>query len=190
MHRRHAPLAALFAASALFAVSCGEPPRSTPGGAGAGAPSGGHPPMTDSNGSGVTGSIPIAGAGAEQGEPIHLRGEVRVLGDLAVDVPADAALFVNLKVRGGPTMPLLSKKADLASVTTDADGALVVPFELTGEDTMGMGKVLTSAQLDGEFDLEVIFDPTGGLMDKSVQTRSRLPIDGHDLEGLVLTVGG
>lgn len=169
-------------ALSVVVAACGDPPRRAPvGGEAGGAPANATPGA-------ATG--PGQGGAVEQGEPIDLRGEVHVLGELATDVPAEAVVFVSLKARSGPPMPLLSKKADLAGVALRDDGTLVVPFVVTGADTMGMGNELTSAQLTDEYDLEVIFDPTGGLMDKSVQTRARIPIDGHDLDGIVIEVGG
>lgn len=172
MHRTARWSTSLLALTLL--ASCGEPPRRTPvGGAQPTAPS----------------AAPVEGAPV-QGEPVDLRGEIHVVGDLALDVPDGAVVFVSLKAREGPPMPLLARKAELDGAQRREDGALIVPFALTGTDTMGMGGEVTSAQLTDSYDLEVIFDPTGGLTDASAQTRARIPVDGHDLDGLVIEVGG
>ena len=180
--RTLAPLAAL----ALFAVSCGEPPRRTPtGDAGtttapaptAGTPSAGAP----------TGAMPPGhgGAGMVEGEPIDLSGSVRLTGSFSTP-PENATVFVSLKPRG-TQMPLLSKRLDFAGVEPTEDGALVLPFHVTGADAMGTTTVLTSAQLPPEYDLEALFDPTGGLTDPTVLVRRRIELDGHALDGLEIS---
>jgi hypothetical protein len=99
---------------------------------------------------------------------------VRLTGDLAEAV-APAVLFVQIKPRG-QNMPLLARKYDLAdpALPAAADGERRFDFELTHENTM-TGQPL-SAPLVGELDIEALFDPTGGLTDKSVQVRQRQPL--------------
>gem|GEM_PF-5649101 len=184
MHRSARVLAPL-AALALFATSCGEPPRRAPSASGS---SGGGSPHASSD-AGTTGA---AGTATVAAEPIRFAGVVR-LGGAAATPPAEAVVFVSLKPRGG-MMPILSRRIELSDAAQE-EGALVLPFELDGTDAMMTTDTLDTAGLaqlsDAQaFDLEVIYDPTGGLTDKTVQLRQRVEVDAFDIDDVVFEVGG
>lgn len=160
---------------------CDRPPASvsTPGATAApgAATEPAHPGAGDPHG-----SAPGAPAAPLQALQPPYRGLVRLTGDLAA-AGDPAVVFVQVKPRGQP-MPLLARKYELSDpdLPAAADGERAFPFELTHENTM-TGQPL-SAPLVGELDIEALFDPTGGLTDKSVQVRQRQPL----AEGIELVV--
>ncbi|QDU86212.1 hypothetical protein Pla163_33620 [Planctomycetes bacterium Pla163] len=170
-------LVAVVLAPALLS-SCGEPPRRAPAASDA-------PAAATGGGAGGDGT-------AIAGEPIRLAGRVRLLGDLASATPP-AALFINLRASEAlGNFPILSTKVvlDDPGARVDDDGALSLPFVVTGANGMGTSTVLDSSILPADYDLEALYDPTGYLMEDEGKVRSRLAIDGHDLDGLVIEVGG
>lgn len=172
---RSAP-ARLMAALLIPALlcACGDPPRRVP------APAAATPEAAGAEGTAVA------------GEPIRLSGRVRLVGDLAASAPP-AAVYVNLRASEAlGNFPILSVKIELDAPDwrIDDDGALSLPFEVTGANGMGTTTVLDSRVLPADFDLEALFDPTGYLMEDEGKVRGRLAIAGHDLDGLVIEVGG
>lgn len=176
--RALAPLAAL----ALFAVSCGEPPRRTPTEGGAGS----NPTSTTT--AGTTDTKPV-----EDG-PISFTGTVRLMGATA-SAPEGAAVYVNLKPRG-QMMPVLSQRVEVAEAVTQDDGTLLLNFAVDGSHAMMVQETLTTGSLAKlmpgatDFDLEAVYDPTGGLTDPTVRVRQSIPVDGFQLDDLVIEVGG
>jgi hypothetical protein len=159
-------------------TACGEPPRRVPA-------------ATDASPA-ATGGAARADGTTVAGEPIRLAGRVRLLGDLASATPP-AALFINLRASEAlGNFPILSTKVvlDDPGARVDDDGALSLPFVVTGANGMGTSTVLDSSILPADYDLEALYDPTGYLMEDEGKVRSRLAIDGHDLDGLVIEVGG
>lgn len=164
----HPLILALSSVLCLVSGGCERPPASvsTPGATAAPAGEPGNPGSASPHGS--TAGAPDAPVQALQ--PPY-RGLVRLTGDLAA-AGDPAVVFVQVKPRG-QAMPLLARKYELSDpdLPAAADGEREFPFELTHENTM-TGQPL-SAPLVGELDIEALFDPTGGLTDKSVQVRQR-----------------
>jgi hypothetical protein len=108
------------------------------------------------------------------------RGVVVLSGDLA-SAGRPAKLYVNVKARG-QSLPLLIKPFDLSDAALPAavEGQRRIEFELTAGDTMN--QVPLSAPLSGDLDIEAMFDPTGGLTDKSALIRDRRPLEAGPLE--------
>lgn len=127
-------------------------------------------------------SIPTAAAEPSQFQP-PFRGQVRLLGDLA-QAGAPAVLFVQVKPRG-QNMPLLIRRYELADPDLPAarDGERAFAFELTVADTMTRQPMVDPLQ--GELDIEALFDPTGGLTDKRLEVRQRQPLAEGALELVV-----
>ncbi len=156
---------ALSLLSSLLLGGCERPPAAVPG----------SPAAASSGAAAVHGGEPSAVAESTASVPKPLyRGQVRLTGDLA-QAAAPAVLFVQVKPRG-QNVPLLIRKYDLADPALPAavKDERRFDFELTHDDTM-TGQPL-SAPLVGELDIEALFDPTGGLIDKSVQVRQRQPL--------------
>lgn len=159
----------------LFVVSgCGEPPRRAPFGTA---------PAADAN------AGPQPTAARSDAEPIRISGVVELHGALARP-PVDAALFVSVKPRQGEfaSVPSLTRRIDLAGLASGAAGVLRVPFELTGADTMAGAPPLSASKLPPTFDVEALYDPTGGLRDKERLVRQRVPVDGVSAAGVTVVL--
>jgi len=161
-------------ATLLLVAACGEPPRRVPFGSA---------PAADVN------AGPQPTAARSDAEPIRISGVVELHGALATP-PAEAVLFVSVKPRQGEfaAIPSLTRRIDLAQSASGAAGVLRVPFELTGADTMAGAPPLTASKLPPAFDIEALYDPTGGLRDKERLVRQRVPVDGAAAAGVTVVL--
>jgi hypothetical protein len=164
---------------ALALAACGEPPRRAPVGTQATAPT-------------ASGAAATATPAPTGDEAIRLAGVVQLAGPLA-NPPADAVLFVSVKPREGEfqRMPALTLRIELAgfAATEVVDGVRTIPFEVTGANTMAGGPPLAASALPSPFDVEALYDPTGGLRDPAQLVRTRVPVDGPRTDGLVVVLG-
>jgi len=173
------PRAAAALLVALALAACGEPPRRAPVGAQATAPT--AAPGAATNTPAPTGD-----------EAVRLAGIVQLAGPLA-NPPAEAVLFVSVKPREGEfqRMPALTLRIELAgfAATELVGGVRNIPFEVTGANTMAGGPPLAASALPSPFDVEALYDPTGGLRDPSQLVRTRVPVDGPRTDGLLVVLG-